>query len=419
MPYYSHPPHSVYQPNQAYPANQGDTTSEEYDSPFEPGPHVNHAILNDADFMAQELSTVRYSDSFYTEPYQTIKIEPDPDPACLEFQSLLLSLESSRGISGLKMDSIEHAPIRPTPLLSNPFSSESGLDMMGKTGSYGLGEVDLDQQLYRTSYQTLEKDEQDFSNTAGAMRMMQTTLIPDASRFQSPIGDQQLDGIKDKDYDSDEDEGDNGTLLMIKDQMESEEEGEGMMGNQEEGMKFQGERVEEEEQEEEQEEEGMMNNQEGAEEAKEGDAEAEAEAEVVVNDEPIEPIEPIYLLRQRLPEQRIRSPEPNWEPYRPSNGTLASMRNYVQALGNKLLLSRAGWSEKLLEDLFGSPQLPPSPGPPPPPPPPTSNWKKRKVLFFSGKMCGGKRLALVLLFFFFLIGFCFFGLRNVFVAGLF
>lgn len=327
MPYYSDPPHSQLTPayqgypaHPAYPANQGVPASEEYDSPLEPGLHVTHAFLNDADAMAQDLSTVHFSHSFEAEPNPTIKMEPDP--AFEEFSSLVLSLESFMSSSGLGADNIDHAFIWPTPLLLNSFSSESGQDMMGKTGSYCLGEVDLDQQLYRTSYQTLEKDEQDFSNTAGAIRMMQTTLIPDASRLQSPIGDQQLDGMTYEDYNGDGDEGDNMMLLMMEDQMESEEEGEGMMGNQEEVMK-----VEEEEEEEEVEEKEQ----------------AEEEED-----------EPIYLLRQRLLEQRIRNPEPNWGPYRPSNETLASMRDYVQALRNKVSLSRAGWSDKLLEDLFGS-----------------------------------------------------------------
>ena len=53
-------------------------------------------------------------------------------------------------------------------------------------------------------------------------------------------------------------------------------------------------------------------------------------------------------------EERIRNPEPNWGPYRPSNEILASMRNYIHALENRLLLSRVGWSAKLLEELFGS-----------------------------------------------------------------
>lgn len=53
-------------------------------------------------------------------------------------------------------------------------------------------------------------------------------------------------------------------------------------------------------------------------------------------------------------EERIRNPEPNWGPYRHSNGILASMRNYIHALENRLLLSRVGWSAKLLEELFGS-----------------------------------------------------------------
>lgn len=53
-------------------------------------------------------------------------------------------------------------------------------------------------------------------------------------------------------------------------------------------------------------------------------------------------------------EEKIRNPEPNWGPQRPSNEILASMRNYIHALENRLLLSRVGWSAKLLEELFGS-----------------------------------------------------------------
>lgn len=336
MPYYS------------YPA-LGGPVSEEYDSPFESSPHINYTILNDANFMAQDPSTVVYSHSFEAEPNQTVKMEIDPP---CEGLGSLMSWDSFMSISSLNMGTA-HGHLWPSSLLSDPFSSVSGLDMIGGSTGCILGEVGLEQ-IYSTYSPALEKDEQDFSSTAEAMRMQ--TLVPDGFGLQSPIGDQQSEGRTDEEEEEeDDDNGDGGDFVMImmmKDQMEAEEEG---MGNQEEAMGAEEEWMSNpEEMTEVKEEEGMDNNQEG-------------------KAEQAEMVHPIDLLRQQLLEERLRNPEPNWGPYRPSREYLAIMRHHIQALENRLLLSRAGWSAQLLEELFGSNLLNGQWLPPPPPPPPPSN----------------------------------------------
>lgn len=353
MPYYIYPALPV-----------GGPAVEEYESPFDSAPHVNYAILDDANVMAQEFSPAVRSHTFDAELNQTFKTEVDPPCEALEGLEGLSSLilwDSVLSTSSLDMGTAHW----PSPLLSDPFSSVSGLDMMGKTNGHVLGEFGLDHQHYSTSYPTLEKEEQDFSNTAEAMRMQ--ALAPAGFGFQSLIGDQQW---KDRTYEDDDVYGIDyvAIMMMMKDQMEADEEGgmanqeaardevmegyeEGVLGrNQEEGMK-----VEKEEEEEE-----------GEGEAKEEDQEGEAKEGEVMDP-------PLLLLRQQLLDERIRNPEPMWGPYRPSNETLASMQAHMRALENRLVLSRAGWSAKLLEELFGSHllggQWPPPPLPPPPPPP--------------------------------------------------
>ena len=334
MPYYS------------YPA-QGGPVSEEYDSPFESNLLVNYTILNDTNVIVQE-----YSTAFSGHSFDKKRVKMEIDPPC-EGLGSLISWDSFMCLSSLNMGK-EHDHLWPTSaLLSDPFSSVSDLDMMRRTRACILAEVGSEQ-TYSTSSPALEKDEQDFSETAEAVRMQ--TLVTDGFGLQSPIGeDQQSEGTTDED-DDDNDGGDFVmVMMMMKDQMEEEQEG---MDNQEEA----GDEVMEAK------EEGMA---EVVKVEEEEDQEGKAEdAEVV---------DPDFLLRQQLLDERIRNPEPNWGPYRPSNETLASMRNYIQALENRLLLSRAGWSSNLLEELFGStlmngqwPWPPPPPAAPPPPPPPSN-----------------------------------------------
>lgn len=331
MPYYS------------YPAQGGGPVSEEYDSPFESNLLVNYTILNDTNVIVQE-----YSTAFSGHSFDKKRVKMEIDPPC-EGLGSLISWDSFMCLSSLNMGK-EHDHLWPTSaLLSDPFSSVSDLDMMRRTHACILAEVGSEQ-TYSTSSPALEKDEQDFSETAEAVRMH--TLVTDGFGLQSPIGeDQQSEGRTDEDDDDDSDGGDFVMVMMMKDQMEEEQEG--MDNNQEEA----GDEVMEAK------EEGMAEavKVEGEEEDQEGKAEDAAEV-----------VDPDFLLRQQLLDERIRNPEPNWGPYRPSNETLASMRNYIQALENRLLLSRAGWSSDLLEELFGS-TLMNGQWPWPPPPPPPSN----------------------------------------------
>lgn len=142
---------------------------------FVSSPHINYTILTDANVMAQDLITVFYSHSFEAEQDQTLKKEMDHLPG--EGLDSPISWESCMSISSLDMDTT-HGYLW-SPMLSDPFSSVSGVDM-SRLGGYILGEVGLEQ-IYSTSSPSLEEDEQGFSEAAEAMRMQ--TLVPDPDRF--------------------------------------------------------------------------------------------------------------------------------------------------------------------------------------------------------------------------------------------
>lgn len=247
-----------------------------------------------------------------------IKMEVDPP------WDYLLSLPSLD--PGSLYTGTEYGHLWPTSeWCSESFSSLSDIDMMARTGRFILGEFSFEQ-LYGTSSPALEREEQEFSETE--------TLVPDGFGLQSPIGDQQSEGRT-------EDDGDFVMTMMMKDEMEAEEE-------------VWGERIGEKEEEMADEEDLIKVEEEGG--------------EMGNNNQ-----DPGLLYRLQLLDERIRNPEPNWGPwgpYRPSDEVLEDMRNHAHALENKRLLSRAGWSAKLLEDLFGSHWMNGQwPLPPPPPPP--------------------------------------------------
>lgn len=274
MPYYSYP-------------TLGGPVSEEYASPFESSPHINYTLLNDANFMLQDPSTVVYSHTLEAEPGPTVKMEIDPP---CEGLGLLTSWDSFMGIPSLRMGTA-HGHLLPSSLLSDPISSLSGLDTMAGPSRSIFGAVDSEK-IYNT---------------------------------YSPALDQQSERKTDEDEDGkDDDEGDFVTIMMMRDQMEVKEE------------------------------EGMDN-----------DPDVKVEQD--------EAVQPIDFLRQQLLEDRIRDQAVNWGPYGPCGEYMAVMRNYIRALENRLLLSRAGWSSHLLEELFGSHLLYGQWPPPPPPPPPSSN----------------------------------------------